>query len=145
MKLHSLKTRILVPITLALAVLLVAFVVSFHRFQKNHLTDMVVSRLESVQELFAAKLESDASMMGAALEAIQVDRRLKAALKVKDRVALLDNSLTLFGQWNAEHEITHLYFSGPDRVNILRVHKPEKHGDRIDRFTTLEAEKTGNS
>jgi PAS domain S-box-containing protein len=143
MKPYSLKARILVPISLALALLLAAFVVSFHRFQQNHLNDMVLSKLESVQELFAAQLESDAGMMGAALDAILVDEQLKAALKAKDRIVLLDKSLTLFGQWNTEHDITHLYFTGADRVNILRVHKPEKYGDRIDRFTTLEAEETG--
>jgi PAS domain S-box-containing protein len=145
MKPYSLKARILIPVSLALAVLLAAFVVGFDRFQHNHLNNMVVSRLESVQELFAAKLESDASMMGVALNAVRIDEGLKAALKAKDRIALLDRSLTLFGQWNAEYEITHLYFTGADRVNILRVHKPEKHGDRIDRFTTLEAEKTGRT
>ncbi|UCG80022.1 MAG: PAS domain S-box protein, partial [Desulfobacterales bacterium] len=71
------------------------------------------------------------------------DEQLKAALKAKNRSALLNQTLTLFGQLNGEHGITHLYFTDPDRLNILRVHKPEKYGDTIDRFTTLEAEKTG--
>jgi PAS domain S-box-containing protein len=36
-----------------------------------------------------------------------------------------------------------LYFSDAQRINLLRVHQPGRYGDRIDRFTTLEAEKTG--
>ncbi|MCC6933984.1 MAG: hypothetical protein IT292_12170 [Deltaproteobacteria bacterium] len=36
-----------------------------------------------------------------------------------------------------------MYFITPDRTCILRVHKPEKQGDIINRFTTLEAERTG--
>lgn len=71
------------------------------------------------------------------------DEQLKAALKAKDRKGLLDQTLTLFGEFNSKHGITHFYFTGPDRVNILRVHKPDKHGDKINRFTTLNAEKTG--
>ena len=52
-------------------------------------------------------------------------------------------SLPLFDRFHSDHRVTHFYFTGPDRVNILRVHKTDKHGDKIDRFTTLEAEKTG--
>ncbi|HEY5581602.1 MAG TPA: diguanylate cyclase, partial [Rhodoferax sp.] len=36
--------------------------------------------------------------------------------------------------------ITHLYFSDPNRVNILRVHQPERFGDTLDRSTTLQAQ-----
>ncbi len=145
MRPYSLKTRILIPLSLAMAVLLAVFGVSFYRFQQKQMNDKVVSKLEAVQELFVAQLENDADMMGAALHILLRDEQLKAALKAKDKTALLDQTLDQFGQLNAEHQITHLYFTGPDRVNILRVHKPEKHGDRIDRFTTLEAEKTGRA
>ncbi len=103
----------------------------------------VESKLASVQQFFEEKLESDASMMGAALDVILRDEQLKAALKAKNGLALLNQTLPLFDQLNVDHGITHLYFTGPDRVNILRVHKPEKYGDTIDRFTTLEAERTG--
>ncbi|MCX5772937.1 MAG: diguanylate cyclase, partial [Candidatus Hydrogenedentes bacterium] len=40
---------------------------------------------------------------------------------------------------------THFNFTGPDRVCILRLHQPEQYGDTIDRFTTLEAERTGQA
>ena len=41
------------------------------------------------------------------------------------------------------HQITHFYFHGLDRRTFLRVHKPEKHGDEIDRSTLAEAKRTG--
>ncbi len=143
MKTYTLRTRILIPLMLAIVVLLGAFVFSFYRFQQRHLTNVVRSKLASVQELFVGLLARDASMMGAALEAILLDEQLKGALKAKDRSALLELTQTLFRELNSGHGITHFYFTGPDRVNILRVHKPERYGDRINRFTTLEAEKTG--
>jgi PAS domain S-box-containing protein len=82
-------------------------------------------------------------MLGAALDTIVHNEQIKANLIAKDRLALRERTLSLFARLHAEHEITHLYFTDPDRVNILRVHKPEKYGDKINRFTTLEAERTG--
>jgi PAS domain S-box-containing protein len=102
-----------------------------------------VSKMKSLDKLFTTQLESDADMMGAVLEVILRDEELKTALKAKDREALLEMSLPLFDRLRSDYRVTHFYFTGPDHVNILRVHKPDKHGDKIDRFTTLEAEKTG--
>jgi hypothetical protein len=119
------------------------FAFSLYRFQQNQMFREVENKLASVQELFSGLLQGDADTMAGTLAAILLDEELKAALRAKDRAALLLKTLSLYGELNAEYGMTHLYFTGPNRVNILRVHKPEKYGDRIDRFTTLEAEKTG--
>jgi two-component system sensor histidine kinase/response regulator len=143
MRAYRLKNRILLPLALGMAVLLGAFILSFYLFQQKHMIDEVTSNLESLQELFVAQLDNDAHMMSAALSMILREERLKAALKAKDRASLLRLTQPIFEEFRAAHGITHFYFTCPDRVNILRVHAPEKHGDRINRFTTLEAEKTG--
>ena len=143
MKAYRLRNRVLLPLTLAIAVLLGVFIFSFYRLQQKHMIDDVMGKLESVEDLFAAQLDSDAGMMGAGLGVILRDEQLKAALKAKDRESLLRLARPLFEELHSEHRVTHFYFTGPDRINILRVHKPEKHGDKINRFTTLEAENTG--
>ena len=117
-KTYGLKTRVLVPLTLAIAVLLGAFIFSFYRYKQEHMMDDVMSRLESVQELFVAQLDIDAGMIGAALRVILRDEQLKAFLKAKDRKALFERTRPLFEGWHPEHRITHFYFTGPDRVNI---------------------------
>jgi signal transduction histidine kinase len=123
--------------------LLSAFAVSNYRYQQKYIINDVELKLKSLQNLWTVQLDSDAGMMGAALEVIIRDKELKTALKAKDRNALLARTQTLYDQLHSKHQITHFYFTGPDRVNILRVHQPGRYGDRIDRFTTLEAEKTG--
>lgn len=143
MKTYNLKVRILFPLTLAMVSLLGTFVFSFHWSQKKLLTNNIDSNLRSVEELFIGQLKSDAGMMGAVIHVLTQDEHLKVAMKAEDRKALHDRAATLFGSLNEGHDITHLYFTGPDRVNVLRVHKPDKYGDEINRFTTLQAEKTG--
>jgi len=139
---HNLKICILIPLSLTLAILFSGFVVSFYRNQNKYLTANVIRKLESVENLFATQLDNDAQMMGVGLEMILRDKKLLKAFKIKDREALLKRTLPLFKQLQSKHQITHLYYTGPDRVNILRVHKPQKYGDKIDRYTTLETERS---
>jgi hypothetical protein len=84
-------------------------------------------------------------MMGAVLDVLLRDEQLRAAMTDGNRKVLFERTITLFGELNSGHGITHLYFTGPDRINVLRVHKPDKYGDEIKRFTTLQAEKTGRT
>ena len=143
MERSKIKIRILIPLTLALAVLLVTFAFGVYRIQQNNISEDVVSQFESVQKLFNAKLDSDAAMLRSSLLVLIRDKQLQAALQNKDRKTLLELATPLFKRLRSESYITHFYFSDPDRVNVLRVHKPDKHGDVINRFTTLEAENTG--
>ncbi len=129
--------------TLAIIVLLGAFAVVFYRYQHEHINEDAISKLKSLQELYAVQLDSEAEMMAAALESMLRDEKLKIALKAKDRRALLEQIRIPYNQLHSEHRITHFYVTGPDRVNILRAHEPERYGDTIDRITTLEAERTG--
>ncbi|MCK4378827.1 MAG: PAS domain S-box protein, partial [Deltaproteobacteria bacterium] len=73
------------------------------------------------------------------------DPRLRAALKARDRKRLLSDYQPVFTKLKADHGLTHFYFISTDRVCLLRVHKPEKHGDLIDRFTMREAKRSGRT
>jgi len=145
MKTYNLKTPVLFPLSVAVALLMISFVVIFYRFQERHLMNEITTKLESVQKLFRGQLESDAGMLGTAADMILRDKNVVAALRAGNSRRLFDLTRELFTELRADHGITHLYFTGNDRINVLRVHHPERHGDEIDRYTTLEAEKTGKT
>jgi PAS domain S-box-containing protein len=63
--------------------------------------------------------------------------------KGRNRDALYREGTRVFRELFSNTKTTHLYFTDKDRVNFLRVHKPDRHGDVIDRFTMLRAESTG--
>lgn len=113
----------------------------------NHEGSMTAREIERERTLLARTyrddLEHDARMLQSAMTVIQRDTALRAALDRRDREALLQLAAPLNAELRRKFDITHFYFSGPDRVNILRLHQPERHGDRITRYTTLEAERTG--
>lgn len=143
MKEKNFKLRILIPLITAFFLLLGSFVFIFYWFHQEQLIEDVTNDFNYFQDLFTVQLENDAGMMASALEVILRDPKTKASLKKRDKESLLMQAWPLFNTLLSNHRVTHFYFTGPDRINILRIHKPEKYGDLIDRFTTLAAEKTG--
>jgi PAS domain S-box-containing protein len=87
-------------------------------------------------------LEQQARGLAMAAQPIAMDSRVREALSVKDTERLLADWRGLFETLHREQSLTHFYFFDTDRVCLLRVHKPEKRGDKIERFSAMEAERT---
>lgn len=92
------------------------------------------------EHIYQDQIELSANMLGAAMEVLANDRLLHQSLERRDRDRLLQSSASLFAELKKKYDITHFYFSDPNRVNILRVHQPERFGDIINRSTTLQAQ-----
>lgn len=138
-----LKTVILLPLALVLVALLGMFYSSLYQHEKTSADQDFASDLRSAQTYYQRSLQQRSEKLGAALEAIVRDEVLQAALRARDRVALLDRAGPLFDHLRQRYGITHFYFEDASRVNVLRVHQPDRYGDTIDRFTTLAAERSG--
>jgi diguanylate cyclase (GGDEF)-like protein/PAS domain S-box-containing protein len=107
-------------------------------------TEALLNRVRTdIEAEFKHALGQDAEMLRAALSAISRDARLIEAFEQRDRDRLLALVAPTYADLNTHNRVTHFYFHGPDRVNFLRVHQPPRHGDTIDRFTALGAERTG--
>lgn len=70
------------------------------------------------------------------------DEALMNALRSGDREQLLEQSVPLYERLREQYGITHLSFSGPDRLCLVRAHAPDRFGDRLERYATMEAERT---
>ncbi|OIP11329.1 MAG: hypothetical protein AUK53_08780 [Betaproteobacteria bacterium CG2_30_59_46] len=139
----SLKTRILLPLALVLAMLLGAFHFSLYRHEKTDASLRFAGDLQAAKTYYQLALVRRGKKLGATLEVILHDEKFQAALRAKDRDALLERATPLFKRLHDRYDITHFYFEDAARINVLRVHQPERHGDTIDRYTTLAAERTG--
>lgn len=138
-KTYRVRARILLPFTLVILSVITAFVVTAYIHEdRDHERDLR-ERVAAVERLFRQSLEKDASMMQAALAALSRNEGIKQDFLQGDREALLKRAWPAFDELRQNNRITHLYFTGSDRVNFLRVHQPNRHGDVIDRITTLRA------
>jgi hypothetical protein len=137
------KNALRTPLFLILALLASTSVLGAYIIEHGRLDDEVDREITSVETLMASQLGEDFQMVNATLLALGQSHLFTAALEARDRDELLEEATPLFRRMQAEADISHFYFTGPDRVNILRLHKPDQYGDVIDRFTTVEAERTG--
>jgi len=137
------QRRLLIPLAVALLLLVGGFVTALLHMEHDALDQASGVVLANTLEKLEIGLESQARSLDALEEVFLRDANLSAALGALDRERLLAEYEHDYEHLREEHGITHFYFHGPDRVNLLRVHNPGKHGDLIDRFTAREAERTG--
>jgi len=138
-----LRTRVLLPLSLALITLLGAFAVNLHRSQQEKLGGEMRQHLEAVKGLFNKRLILKSGQLEAVAGIIATDPAIQEAWIGRDREALLKRSRPYMKNLRGQLGITHFYYHEPDRRNFLRVYNPTKHGDEITRFTIREGQRTG--
>jgi PAS domain S-box-containing protein len=141
----SVLRRLMVPLAAALTLLVGGFGIFTAREWHDQLQATSRRALEEVSKELARLVDEQAAGLAAIEQVLVQDAALVEALKTRDRQRLLAACERLFARLKEEHAVTHFYFSDPDRICLLRLHKPEKYGDRFDRFTALEAERSGKT
>jgi len=139
----SLKRRIILPLLFSGLILVLSGVYFVSQVEKRQIEDATQQQAKSLQGHLQTILMAKAEVMADALSFIAQDERIIAALKAGDRDKLLALSQPLYDRLNKVNNVTHFYFDDARRVNLLRVHQPERHDDVINRFTTLAAERDG--
>ncbi|MDO8835432.1 MAG: cache domain-containing protein, partial [Vicinamibacterales bacterium] len=113
-----------------------------HRAHLSERTPLAGTQI--MQDLRNALAQQAQGLAAAALP-IAADPRVRQALRAGGTERLLADWQSLFETLHREQSLTHFYFFDKNRVCLLRVHKPERRGDTIDRFTAREAERTGKT
>jgi len=137
------RLRVLIPLAVAMLILIATFVLMFVFEAGKRQAEDSARTAASVENMFKAQSTEGVQVMGSIMELVMGDRRLEAALRARDRKTLFAVSEPIMKEIRAKNKITHFYYFRPDRTTLLRVHVPDNYGDRIDRFTLLEAERTG--
>ncbi|MDD2808001.1 ATP-binding protein [Rhodoferax sp.] len=139
------KAAFIWPFALVLALILGAFVAATYFLEVQVRDRALADRVQAVSKLVDQKLAKDTHLMQAVLRTMMGDQAIQSAFARMDRAALQRAAGPLFESLRRDHRITHLYFNGPDLVNLLRLHSPDEHGDQIQRATTLQARDTGQA
>ena len=140
----KLKWAVLVPFSAVVVLVVALFSYTTYLQEQQDLEHEARRVSSSIQYLYQKGIFDHAEILAAATESITHDELIAAALIRNDRQRLLVLSRKHFSEIKAKYGITHWYFTGKDRVNLLRVHQPKRHGDTINRFTMMEAERTGS-
>jgi hypothetical protein len=137
---YPFKRNILGLFSAVLFILLGTFTLSAYWWELHAFGDSLAKLQQSVEINYQSAVDREADMLSATLVAILHNDRIKHAFKSQDRDLLLNEAQPMFNILKRDHNITHFYFIRPDRINLLRVHQPTRHGDLINRNTLLAAQ-----
>ncbi len=141
----SVLRRLMWPLAAILILLFMGAGAILWQQHQSHLNSTVTTKQSEIEANLHDSLQDQASGLVNTLHSITMDPRVTQALAEGDVERLMSDWHFLYETMYRENNITHFYFFDSERNCILRVHKPEKYGDQINRFTALEAERTGKS
>lgn len=142
---QRLRLYFLLPLVVAILITEIVPIVGVYQFTHRSVGVGGIHLRLSAIDLYHDTIGQHAHALETVLDVLGHDEDLREALARKDRKALLEHAAPMFAKMKRTYGISHLYFTGPDRVNILRVHDPQRYGDVIDRVTTRLAERTGTT
>ena len=137
--------RLLLPLAVGMLILVAGFGGVLLCQHENHLGEVNRQALRDASEALPQEVVERSQMLAALEGALSQDADLRSGLKLRDRHRLLELSAPVFSQFKAEHGIIHFDLMDDRRVLLLSLDRPESEGDRIDRFTAIEAERTGRT
>jgi len=145
----ALKIKIFVPVVAVLVIIMFILATTLFYFEaKSQSFSLVDKRMgrtyDIAKDFLDATVESDARAIRTVMSTLRHDDKFTALFASYDREAILEYTQPMFEAFRQNYNITHFYFTKPDRVNLLRVHAPQRYGDLINRITTLRAERTDN-
>lgn len=139
---QPIQRRLLIPLTLVLLLIGGGFILIQLKQQRTDLTLFSQRTLKGAVSSLEEELNHQTKSIDAMEEAILSSPELHEALAAKNREQLLTTWQPIYQKLKQTYGITHFYFHTASCTNLLRIHKPEKYGDFIDRHTLREAERT---
>lgn len=136
----------LMPPLIILIVLIVLSSLSLllQQHTRTTLSDINREHSEIISDMHILLNEQAKSLKAIELTIIK-DKTMRSALLARDSAFLQNKYNAMYNALHIENKVTHFYFFDANRVCILRLHKPEKYGDKINRGTAIAAEQTGEA
>ncbi len=134
--------RLMIPLCVIIVLLVSAFSIALLLANKQEMDRFSQHINTDALESFELALNKRATILNALEDILLENNNLYELLQNRDRAKLFRIYNPLFQKLFKKYSITHLYFHLPDRTNLLRMHKPNMHGDIINRFTMVNAQKS---
>ena len=131
--------RLMIPLCILIALCALGTGVLAYQQHQHFLFDASNRKINELSHDMETLLEAQSSGMLLTITSMARDPRVIDALRERNSQKLLMQWQEIFEIMKEQNHLTHFYFMDKNRVCLLRVHKPGKKGDVIDRFTTMQA------
>ena len=141
---QNLRKKVLWPLGVFIVGSLAIFLFVSHYYLEVGLSRTQETYLQNQTSRYYNYMQERTGLMRSIMQQLGRDTTLVEALDRRDQTFLLQYVAPLFKELLAEQHITHFYFHSPDGTNLLRVHKPDRYGDLIDRVTLHQSQLHNN-
>lgn len=128
----------MIPLSLLIVVCTLGTGILVYQLHQHSLYNTSTRNVNELTHNMEVLLNEQSSGMLLAVTSMASDPRVIEALRERNSQKLLMQWQEIFETMKEQNHLTHFYFMDKDRVCLLRVHKPAKKGDVIDRFTTMQ-------
>ncbi len=135
----------MLPVTVLLLILWAAFMLSTYLSMKEGIEEEFHHSLGHVESHLHTEIAESAQMLTVLASSIKKDQKIMAAMKAKDRDALLKLTRPLFEKLQSDYMLSHLYLAGPERKVLVRAHDPENYGDTLKHHAIKLAANSGQA
>lgn len=142
----SVRTQLVVAVLVSLIVAGAVGAWVVDRAYRDSIELVAKRELEASRQAFTGLVSAETESLSVATSVIAKDPRIPGLLFAQDRTGLDAASRNLFDTLITDHGVTHWYYEQtPVRGGqvILRVHRPELFGDKLERLTYQQAVMTG--
>jgi signal transduction histidine kinase/DNA-binding response OmpR family regulator len=143
MKKERIRWRVFVPLAIAFVITFGAVLFSFFNHMQDHTDQAAAHRLADVRQIYAEQIERDSEKIRSLMELLQQDACLRSAWTERDKDRLLACAKPRFHDVREHYQVTRFSFHDLQRTSFLHVHDPAQDGGFVDRFTLVEAIKSG--
>lgn len=141
---HALIRKILFPTVIVLIFLLSSFVVLIFWLQREDMKSDGISTVSEISNVYKLHIANDLKVMQRQTRLITNNMEMRSAFTSSNRDLLLNVSMQKMKEIRTELGLSHFYFHDERGINFLRVHQPDRYGDRIKRKSLGDAMRTGD-
>ena len=140
---RNMRKVTMVPLVLVLVALLAGSLLGVRLITEHQIHQNIAEKLAQFETLFQRELTHEGTPLHVTLDFIESNPGIQEAWLARDKALLQQRAWPLFDHIKTDHDITHFYFTDSDQICFLRVHNAPRSGDKINRYTTVQAIATG--
>ena len=138
--------RLSPPLVAVVVVMMIGAGALLWQQHRQRLAEIIAERISRASSDLRVALDQQAADLTEVAQSIAADDAVRKALREGDAGRLLAAWRRVFATLGRERSLTHFYFLDQSRGCLLRVHMSGfGPGERNQRFTALEAERTGRT
>jgi diguanylate cyclase (GGDEF)-like protein len=135
----SYKLNIFIPLAISVIFIVFGLFFTVHLLQHQAIDKDKSVIVDKFYKALENELKHETEVIEHIIKHLSEQEEIKKLYLERDREELYKHLKSEYKYINSHLDITHLYFIDKNSSVFLRVHKKEKFGDKIDRFTFREA------